>query len=1320
MAASRGTLRAEGLLSARAAFYVCYPGTAQADRIVTVPEREHAIGVTLLELCRKLRDLGRPELQAECIRARAALRDGASLEDLLEGARARGLLRDEASLAPRGGIACQPPALSPHRDAPALAGAADVLPVSSPYLPDTDCAGALAPPLPPPASPPAQCILAQVISTGRELIAQWTPRRSPSGSTEGSPWEPRGVKLEPANDGPAAHAIGETVPQVACAVKVEHAREPVKEEELRSCSLRAIARDLRRTGRSIGLLPFLVYAARRRARIHVLFGRTSVDIVDAFAPSLASICLDRDPPLTVVYCRCVIFWEGPTQHRVVRALVSDRDIVHGNHWVIAVKAAGGDESGESVLPHRPCRGHRCGRPGGSCMSPLQEHVRPLRYILVPTVEQGDCGLDAMAFWDGSERVDKTWKALRLELAAALESSAYDYVWQSALAACGEVSPGVAIASSRSSAREPAADAREHAVGLVPRLGDGDGCLDTAVRYFCGLQAGREDTSVSCLAERLAPAERAALVEAHSCAVTDCASIVPASATQDVRLRHSRRSLPALRRTQALSFLLWCRNSEINVLARPLPYGALTRYLATRRGVTRTDAVWLVRYARALAKGELTMHVPLERQVGCKRKRAKGGGRPCKVPALRHELFEWFLAVRGSTAARLTLGQLLGQARLLRRKMMERAIRNGCKVQFPVVDHRWVLRWRKEYQVSLRLPNRRWKVTRRVLLERLQITWLNIFRVRKLCWLCFGYDPEIEGFDQKPMHFNESGSRMRHTLAWKGCLDVQLKECVSQTRERWTLNTHVLASPRADDEFPPLEALFKGGPRVAASARAALARLRDEGEYGPLTWMSVAVGPRGSYRQEHVQQYLQRHLPMKTPGRAWRILLCDVYSAHKDDTIAVAAANRGYVLVFHGGGCTGVLQCNDTHLHQRLSARYQELEMADLLEQSRLRPHACPRRDREDCLRDAVAAWRDAAMHARAAAGHFENLLSVKLDGSEDHLGRGDALRFWLELDMPRKRQEAVAKVEEQWAAGELTWENRALLVDPFPARGQLDEYMEGQEDEGALVDGCPWSDREEPSSDEDDSARSASVGVMRSGLSAEQAVAVGEVCERVRQVDDMLDIARGLGNAHVGATLERARNTLLRQKAGEKALDPAVIAAAREVRQQHEIELHRSRARCTAARLAARCIATAARPSKLASAKNDMLRRERRAYRLRLEAAKAPAVHSFPARKGYDAEDLGQGKQHGGGVLHRKNRRDLMMRVAAGFPALAGEAATEWARNWRLWDAIMCRRHGRAVGHVVRNLMKEVLEAGAKGDTEAFRRLTRRVARAVPKPEIVA
>jgi superfamily II DNA/RNA helicase len=43
----------------------------------------------------------------------------------------------------------------------------------------------IAPPSPPPCSPPAHGRLAQVISTGRELIAQWTPRRSQTSPTGG-------------------------------------------------------------------------------------------------------------------------------------------------------------------------------------------------------------------------------------------------------------------------------------------------------------------------------------------------------------------------------------------------------------------------------------------------------------------------------------------------------------------------------------------------------------------------------------------------------------------------------------------------------------------------------------------------------------------------------------------------------------------------------------------------------------------------------------------------------------------------------------------------------------------------------------------------------------------------------------------------------------------------------------------------------------------------------------------------------------------------------------------------------------------------------
>ena len=91
----------------------------------------------------------------------------------------------------------------------------------------------------------------------------------------------------------------------------------------------------------------------------------------------------------------------------------------------------------------------------------------------------------------------------------------------------------------------------------------------------------------------------------------------------------------------------------------------------------------------------------------------------------------------------------------------------------------------------------------------------------------------------------------------------------------------------------------------------------------------------------------------------------------DDEVVAAAAHRGYVLAWHGGGCTAVLQCIDRHLrlHQRLSARYQELEMADLAAQAELRPEACPLRDSEDCLRGVTACWNAAAMRKRAAEGH---------------------------------------------------------------------------------------------------------------------------------------------------------------------------------------------------------------------------------------------------------------------------------------------------------------------------------------------------------------
>ena len=108
---------------------------------------------------------------------------------------------------------------------------------------------------------------------------------------------------------------------------------------------------------------------------------------------------------------------------------------------------------------------RTGRAGGAGAADREDRAcrrsksmcAPCATCCFKTVEQGDCGLDAMAFWDGSERTDKTWKALRLELAGALEAFAYDPVWQVALAVCGEVSPGEDVHSLRNTVLDTSVD-----------------------------------------------------------------------------------------------------------------------------------------------------------------------------------------------------------------------------------------------------------------------------------------------------------------------------------------------------------------------------------------------------------------------------------------------------------------------------------------------------------------------------------------------------------------------------------------------------------------------------------------------------------------------------------------------------------------------------------------------------------------------------------------------------------------------------------------------------------------------------------------------
>ena len=47
-------------------------------------------------------------------------------------------------------------------------------------------------------------------------------------------------------------------------------------------------------------MPFIVYGYRRRVRVHVLLGESTVDLLQSFAPELSENLVERALPLTAI------------------------------------------------------------------------------------------------------------------------------------------------------------------------------------------------------------------------------------------------------------------------------------------------------------------------------------------------------------------------------------------------------------------------------------------------------------------------------------------------------------------------------------------------------------------------------------------------------------------------------------------------------------------------------------------------------------------------------------------------------------------------------------------------------------------------------------------------------------------------------------------------------------------------------------------------------------------------------------------------------------------------------------------------------------
>ena len=161
----------------------------------------------------------------------------------------------------------------------------------------------------------------------------------------------------------------------------------------------------------------------------------------------------------------------------------------------------------------------------------------------------------------------------------------------------------------------------------------------------------------------------------------------------------------------------------------------------------------------------------------------------------------------------------------------------------------------------------------------------------------------------PLHRKESSSQK--TLNFKG-EETFVKENHMLSRERVTVFTQV----SSDSKFYTPEFVFKGkGTRTKINVE----------EDIKFQW-----SPSGSYRIDQLLKTIS-NLPNRYhlfTQKDYAIYVLDDYAVHLMPEVRKALFQRGYILVIMGGGITGFIQSNDTHLHRKLKANYCDLLQAD--------------------------------------------------------------------------------------------------------------------------------------------------------------------------------------------------------------------------------------------------------------------------------------------------------------------------------------------------------------------------------------------------------
>ena len=269
-------------------------------------------------------------------------------------------------------------------------------------------------------------------------------------------------------------------------------------------------------------------------------------------------------------------------------------------------------------------------------------------------------------------------------------------------------------------------------------------------------------------------------------------------------------------------------------------------------------------------------------------------------------------------------------------------------------------------MSLNKPNKRFALSQAERVVRLLEFLQNIWRIRHYFNVHYGKEPVVINGDQMPLHRNETSSQKTMTLKGE---DTYVKENYMLSRERCTVFTQI--SSEEGHTMPTPEFVFKGkGIRV---------------HLNPPEGVKVQWTPKGSYRLDTMLTTISsmKNRSSMFTHKDYAIYVLDDYSVHITSEVRQALLARGYILVCIGGGITGDIQVNDTHVHHLLKTGYRERESALMLEQLTENPQKIPKPTRDDMMTMLTSSWD--ALKVDPVLALKNNCILNKLDGTEDYL-----------------------------------------------------------------------------------------------------------------------------------------------------------------------------------------------------------------------------------------------------------------------------------------------------------------------------------------------